>query len=241
MTFAAGSFLMRSAGVVLNDLADQAVDREVARTKTRPLASGELSFGHACGLAALLLGAALGLVLTLNRLTLLLSPIAVVLAGLYPFAKRVVHVPQAILGIAFGWGTIMAWAASRGTVESPAWLLFGATTCWAIGYDTIYALQDREDDRRIGVKSSALFFDRWTWLAVAAAFGGMLSLLALAGWSMRIGWMYYAALAVSAALLAVQVTELTGSVAPARAFTLFHRHVWIGSGILAGMLAGFFW
>ncbi len=241
VTFAAGSFLMRSAGVVLNDLADRAVDREVARTRTRPLASGELGFGHACLLAAFLLGAALTLVLTLNQLTLLLSPIAVVLAGLYPFAKRVVHVPQAMLGIAFGWGTIMAWAASRGTVESPAWLLFGATICWAIGYDTIYALQDREDDRRIGVKSSALFFGRWTWLAVAAALGMMLTFLALAGWSIGIGWIYYAALAVAGGFFAVQVAELSGSVPAARAFTLFHRHVWIGSGILAGTLAGFLW
>ncbi|WP_172834239.1 4-hydroxybenzoate octaprenyltransferase [Nitrospira japonica] len=241
VTFSAGSFLMRSAGVVLNDLADRSVDREVARTRTRPLASGELSFYHACGLAALLLGAALALVLTLNQLTLLLSPIAMVLAGLYPFAKRVVHVPQAILGIAFGWGTIMAWAASRGTIESPAWLLFGATICWAVGYDTIYALQDREDDRRIGVKSSALFFDRWTWLAVAAAFGGMLTFLVLAGLETGIGWIYYAALAIAAVLFAKQTVELAGSVSAARAFTLFHRHVWIGSGILAGMLAGFLW
>jgi 4-hydroxybenzoate polyprenyltransferase len=239
--FAAGSFLMRSAGVVLNDLADRSVDREVARTKSRPLASGELSFSHACLLAALLLGSALTLVLTLNRLTLLLSPVAVLLAALYPFAKRVVHIPQAILGIAFGWGTIMAWAASRGTVEMSAWLLFGATICWAIGYDTIYALQDREDDRRIGVKSSALFFDRWTWLAVAAALGGTLTFLTLAGRFTGIGWMYYASLCAAAGLFAAQIAELIEPVSPARAFTLFHRHVWIGSGILAGMLAGFLW
>lgn len=241
ITFAAGSFLMRSAGVVLNDLADRSIDREVARTQSRPLASGELSFSHACLLAALLLGSALALVLTLNRLTLLLSPIAALLAALYPFAKRVVHIPQAILGIAFGWGTIMAWAASRGTVEMPAWLLFGATICWAIGYDTIYALQDREDDRRIGVKSSALFFNRWTWLAVAAALGGTLTFLTLAGWLTGIGWMYYASLCAAAGLFAAQIAELMGPVSPARAFTLFHRHVWIGSGILAGMLAGFLW
>ncbi|MDF0645225.1 MAG: 4-hydroxybenzoate octaprenyltransferase [Nitrospira sp.] len=239
--FSAGSFLMRSAGVVLNDLADRTVDREVARTTSRPLASGELSFRHACLLASLLLGAASALVLTLNQLTLLLSPVAVLLAALYPFAKRVVHVPQAILGLAFGWGTIMAWAASRGAVESPAWLLFGATICWAIGYDTIYALQDREDDRRIGVKSSALFFDRWTWLAVATSLGGMLSFMTLAGRLTGIGWSYYASLAIAAGLFAIQIVELTGSISPARAFTLFHRHVWIGSGILVGMLAGFLW
>ena len=101
------------------------------------------------------------LVSGLNVLTILLSPIALLLAALYPFAKRVIHLPQAILGIAFGWGTIMAWTASRDTIDAQAWLVFAATICWAIGYDTIYALQDLEDDRRIGVKSSPLFSTRF--------------------------------------------------------------------------------
>ena len=102
------------------------------------------------------------LVLQLNTLTILLSPVALLLAALYPFAKRIVHLPQAVLGIAFGWGTIMAWTASRGMLESGAWLTFAATVCWAIAYDTIYALQDRDDDRRIGIKSSALYFGSGT-------------------------------------------------------------------------------
>ena len=168
--FVAGSFVMRSAGVVMNDFADRSFDRHVARTRVRPLASGELSATHAlliCGFFLLLAGT---LVLFLDPLTILLSPIAVLLAGLYPLAKRVIHIPQAMLGIAFGWGTIMAWTASRGDIEAPAWCLFAATICWAIGYDTIYALQDREDDRRIGVKSSALLFGSSTWIAVGAVF-----------------------------------------------------------------------
>jgi len=238
LTFAIGSFLMRSAGVVLNDLADRSFDRHVARTNTRPLASGELSPRHALLVVALLVGLAGMLVTTLNSLTVLLSPIALLLAGLYPFAKRFVRVPQAMLGIAFGWGTIMAWTASRGTIEAPAWLLFGATVCWAIGYDTIYALQDQEDDRRIGVKSSALFFGRWTWLAVGSMLASMLALLGLAGWITGIGWIYYAMLGAAAILAAHQALELKAAVSATRAFDLFQRHVWLGSGILAGMIAG---
>ncbi|MDH4188008.1 MAG: 4-hydroxybenzoate octaprenyltransferase, partial [Nitrospira sp.] len=164
--FITGSFLMRSAGVVLNDLADRSFDRQVSRTKMRPLASGELTVAHALLLVCLLLMMAGLLVLLLNPLTIRLSPAALLLASLYPFAKRVIHVPQAMLGIAFGWGAIMAWAASRGTVEAPAWCIFAATICWAIGYDTIYALQDRDDDRLAGIRSSALFFGPSTWLAV---------------------------------------------------------------------------
>jgi 4-hydroxybenzoate polyprenyltransferase len=203
------------------------------------VASGELLPQQALLVAVILLGLAGLLVLTLNPLTLLLSPIAVALAGLYPFAKRIVYVPQGILGIAFGWGAIMAWAASRGAVEAPAWLLFGATVCWAIGYDTIYALQDQEDDRRIGVKSSALFFGRWTWLAVGAALSAMFVLLGLAGWVARIGWIYYMVLGTIALLCLNQALGLRRTVTAARAFELFHQHVWFGSGILAGLLAGF--
>ena len=131
----------------------------------------------------------------LNVQTILLSPIAILFAALYPFAKRIIHIPQAMLGIAFGWGTIMAWTASRGTIEAPAWCIFAATICWAIGYDTIYALQDRQDDRRIGVKSSALFFGSSTWLAVGIALAVMLILLGIAGWLADIGWIYYGVLA----------------------------------------------
>ena len=161
---------------MLNDLADRSFDRHVTRTRVRPLASGELSPIHALLVVGLFLLLAGMLVMLLDPLTILLSPIAVLLAGLYPFAKRVIHIPQAMLGIAFGWGTIMAWTASRGAIEAPAWCLFAATVCWAIGYDTIYALQDREDDRRIGVKSSALLFGSSTWIAVGAVFCAMLLL-----------------------------------------------------------------
>ena len=237
--FVTGSFVMRSAGVVLNDLADRSFDRHVTRTRVRPLASGELSVTHALLVVGFFLSLAGMLVLLLDPLTILLSPIAILLAGLYPFAKRVIHVPQAILGIAFGWGTIMAWTASRGTIEAPAWCLFAATVCWAIGYDTIYALQDREDDRRIGVKSSALLFGSSTWIAVGTVFCAMLLLLGLAGWLAHIGWIYYGALAAIGVWCLRQALQLRRAVPAPTAFHMFQQHVWVGAAVFIGMVAGF--
>jgi len=237
--FALGSFLMRSAGVVLNDLADRSFDRHVARTQRRPLASGDLAPIHALMVVTILLSLAATLVYLLNVQTILLSPIALLLAALYPFAKRIIHIPQAMLGIAFGWGTIMAWTASRGTIEAPAWFIFAATICWAIGYDTIYALQDQQDDRRIGVKSSALFFGSYTWLAVGIALVVMLILLGIAGWMAEIGWIFYGVLATGGLYGVKQVVELKSPVEPARAFRMFHEHVWLGSAVLIGLIAGF--
>jgi len=239
--FMLGSFLMRSAGVILNDLADQSFDRHVTRTRERPLASGELRPRHALVMLAILLTLAAWLVVQLNPLTVMLSPVAFALAALYPFAKRVVHLPQAVLGVAFGWGTIMAWSASRDTIEAAAWLTFGATICWAIAYDTIYALQDMEDDRRIGVKSSALYFGSGIWLAVGMACAALLVLLAIGAGMMGIGWIAYVALAVAGTLFARQVNELRKPISSARAFELFHQHVWIGTVVLCGLVLGFLW
>jgi 4-hydroxybenzoate polyprenyltransferase len=237
--FVTGSFVMRSAGVVLNDLADRSFDRHVTRTRVRPLASGELSPTHALLVVSFFLVLAGILVLLLDPFTILLSPIAVLLAGMYPFAKRVIHVPQAMLGIAFGWGTIMAWTASRGSIEAPAWCLFAATVCWAVGYDTIYALQDREDDRRIGVKSSALLFGSSTWIAVGAVFCAMLLLLGLAGWLAHIGWIYYVALAAVGLWCLRQALQLRQTVSAPTAFRMFQQHVWVGAVLFIGMIAGF--
>jgi 4-hydroxybenzoate polyprenyltransferase len=239
LIFILGSFVMRSAGVVLNDLADRSFDRHVTRTQQRPLASGDMSPRQAIVVLAVLLIVAALLVLQLNRLTLLLSPIGLFLAALYPFAKRVVHLPQAVLGIAFGWGTIMAWTASRGTIESTAWLTFGATISWAMAYDTIYALQDREDDRRIGVKSSALYFGSGTWIAVGGAAVMMLTLLAIAAATVAIGGIAYGVLAAVGVWFAKQVNEIRNPVSPGRAFQLFREHAWIGTFILLGLVLGF--
>lgn len=237
--FVAGSFLMRSAGVVLNDLADQSFDRRVSRTKTRPLASGELTRRQAFVVLAILLFPAAGLLWLLNPLTLWLSPIALVLAALYPFSKRVLHIPQAMLGLAFGWGTIMAWAAARGTLDRTAWTVFAATIVWAIAYDTIYAIQDLEDDRRIGVKSSALFFGSSIWIAVGLMLGVMLVLLLAAGLQTGIGWPYFLMLGAVSVFFAMQTGTLRGVVTPSQAFRMFQAHVWVGLAIFVGLIAGF--
>ena len=239
--FMLGSFVMRSAGVVLNDLADRSFDRHVVRTQLRPLASGELEPRHAVVVLAVLLTLAMLLVLQLDALTMLLSPVAIALAAVYPFAKRIVHLPQAVLGIAFGWGTIMAWTASRGTIESAAWFTFAATVCWALAYDTTYALQDLDDDRRIGIKSSALYFGSRTWLAVGIACAAMLLLLGIGAEAVGIGVIAYGVLLAAGIFFAKQVNELRTPISPVRAFELFHQHVWIGTAILGGFVLGFLW
>ncbi|MBM4132297.1 MAG: 4-hydroxybenzoate octaprenyltransferase [Nitrospira sp.] len=236
--FVVGSFLMRSAGVVLNDLADRSFDRQVARTKTRPLASGALSMQASLVTAFLLLSASAGLLYFLNRLTILLSPMAFLLAVLYPFSKRFVQIPQAVLGIAFGWGAVMAWAAVRNHLDFPVWFLYAGTICWALGYDTIYALQDRDDDERIGVKSSAIYFGPRTWLAVACFFAGTLLMLGAAGWLTGLGPAFFVMLAWAGWTMSRQVRLLRGAVSQPVAFALFTQHVWIGGSILAGVWAG---
>jgi 4-hydroxybenzoate polyprenyltransferase len=238
--FALGSFLMRSAGVILNDIADRRLDRQVERTRMRPLASGKLAMGTALAVLLAILALAGGLLLLLDRLVLLLSPVALLLAAVYPFAKRVLPLPQAVLGMAFGWGVVMAWAAARGTLEPQAWLLFGGTVAWAIAYDTIYALQDVADDRRVGIRSSAILFGRWTWLAVAVSFGVLVLCLGTAGWLSGIGAVFYGVLAASCGFVSQQVRTLRGPVAPPRAFVLFRQHAWIGGAILAAFWLGFF-
>jgi 4-hydroxybenzoate polyprenyltransferase len=236
--FAAGSFLMRSAGVVLNDLTDRRFDREVARTRDRPLASGQLTAPQAFLTTAVLITLAGALLLLLNRSVWALSPVAVLLATLYPFSKRFLSIPQLVLGLAFGWGVVMAWASVRGTVETPAWLLYAATVCWAVAYDTIYAMQDRDDDARIGLYSSALLFGEWVWFAVAMALAAMLALLAEAGQLMNAGTFFYVSLLGVAALFARQVRELRGGIEAPRAFVLFKQHIWAGCLILVGLWLG---
>lgn len=230
--FVLGAFVMRSLGVVFNDLADRDFDKHVARTSNRPLASGRLAPRQALLVALVLALFAAGLVATLNWFTVLLSPIALLLAAVYPFCKRWIHIPQAVLGIAFGWGAIMAWAASRGTIAPPAWWLFAATTCWAVAYDTIYALQDREDDRRIGVKSSALFFGTGVPLAVGLFLLGMLVCLIIVGQLSGLWMGYYVALMLLAGVFLWQARRLRFPVTPPQAFIMFQQHVLAGLVIL---------
>lgn len=239
LIFVVGSFLMRSAGVVLNDLADRSFDRQVDRTRMRPLASGALGVPEALATATALVLMASSLLVFLNQLTIILSPVALLLAAIYPFTKRIIQLPQAVLGIAFGWGVVMAWAAVRGSLDNQVWLLYASTVFWAVAYDTIYALQDRADDARIGVKSSAILFGTRAWIAVGASECGMLILLAATGWMAGLGSAFYGALAAVGGFLAHQVWKLREPVSPNMAFVLFKQHVWVGWAILVGIWAGF--
>ncbi|MBA2252590.1 MAG: 4-hydroxybenzoate octaprenyltransferase [Nitrospirales bacterium] len=239
LIFAAGSFVMRSAGVVMNDLADRSFDRRVERTRTRPLASGAVTSQQAWLTIVVLLIMAACLLLLLNPLAIALSPVAVLLAAVYPFSKRVFPLPQAVLGIAFGWGVMMAWAATTSDVPLPAWLLYASTICWAIAYDTIYALQDREDDLRIGVRSSAILFGSSAWLAVACCLMLMFVLLGLTGWCYGLNAGFYGMLAAIAGFLTQQVLAVRKAISPTQAFRLFQQHVWVGWLILAGIWIGF--
>ncbi len=229
---------MRSAGVIMNDLADRSFDGQVERTRHRPLVSGQLRPKHALGLLILLLLGATGLLWFLNPLTWILAPVALVLAGLYPFCKRFLHIPQLILGVAFGWGGVMAWAAVRHELETGTWLLFAATICWAIVYDTIYAIQDREDDLKIGVKSSAILFGSYTWLGVGLAACFMLLFLSLAGEVSNLGTGYFLGLLLIAVLIGYQVVLLHSEITSQQAFTLFKQHCWIGLIVLVGIFLG---
>lgn len=234
-TFLLGAFVMRSLGVVFNDLADRNFDKHVARTSNRPLAAGRLVPWQALLVALGLTGVAAGLVATLNWLTILLSPIALLLAAIYPFCKRWIQIPQAVLGIAFGWGTIMAWAASCDSLAPAAWWLFAATTCWAVAYDTIYALQDREDDRRIGVKSSALLFGTAVPTAVGLFLLGMIGCLIIAGQLAGLGMGYYVALTLLTGAFLWQARRLRFPVTPLQAFSMFQQHVVAGLLILVAL------
>jgi 4-hydroxybenzoate polyprenyltransferase len=229
---------MRSAGVIMNDLADRSFDRQVERTRHRPLASGQLRPKDAVALLAILLFGAMGLLWFLNPFTWMLSPVALALAGLYPFCKRVLHIPQLILGVAFGWGGVMAWAAVRGELDTETWLLFGATVCWAIAYDTIYAIQDREDDRKIGIRSSAILFGSYTWLGVGTAVGLMLFFLSLVGTIGDLGTEYFLGLILIAVLMGYQIVLLRSEITSQQAFNLFKQHCWIGLIVLLGILLG---
>lgn len=236
--FIAGSFIMRSAGVIVNDLADRSFDRQVTRTQTRPLASGTLHPRHAVLFLGVLLAVAVYLLLFLNPLAIRLGPVALVLVVIYPFTKRFFRVPQLFLGLAFGWGAVMAWAAARNQLDPAAWLLYAAVTCWALAYDTIYALQDVEDDLRIGVNSSAILFGAHVWIAVGIIETAMLVLLATAGWLENLNPAFYGGLAGVAGFLSQQVRRLRGAVSPPEAFAMFKQHTVVGLVVLIGIWAG---
>ena len=232
--FVLGVVLMRSAGCVINDYADRHIDPHVRRTRERPIAAGQVTPREALVLFAVLCVLAFALVLTMNRLTILLSFMAVALAATYPFTKRYTHLPQIYLGAAFGWAVPMVYAAQTGGVPPLAWLIFVANILWSTVYDTMYAMVDRDDDMRIGVKSTAILFgdaDR--------ALIGVLQLLLMfcligVGRQAGLGAWYYGSL-LAAAGFALYQQYLIRQRAPPQCFRAFLNNNWFGAAVFAGI------
>jgi len=236
--FVLGVVLMRSAGCVINDFADRDFDPHVARTRNRPIAAGRVSPREALALFAMLgLGAFL-LVLQLNGLTIVLSFVGAFLAISYPFLKRVTHLPQFYLGAAFGWAIPMAFAAQTGSVPPLAWVLFAANVFWSVAYDTAYAMVDRDDDRRIGVKSTAILLGRYDRLAIGLCHAATLSLLVLAGTFAERGAIYFVGLLVAAAIAVYQQWMIRAR-EPASCFRAFVGNNWFGAAVSAGLFASY--
>lgn len=233
--FVVGTILMRSAGCAVNDYADRHFDKHVKRTKERPITSGKLRPHEALWLAAGLSLLALLLVMPLNPLTLWLTLPALFLAGSYPYTKRFLVIPQAYLGIAFGFGIPMAFAAQLDRVPSVAWVLVLANALWCVAYDTEYAMVDRDDDIHLGIHSSALFFGRFDVVAVMLNYGGALLALFAAGMLLHMGALYYVGLTVAAGIVVFHY----GLIRHRRredCFRAFLHNTWLGAAIFAGIV-----
>lgn len=233
--FVIGVFVMRSAGCIINDFADRNFDPHVLRTRARPLATREVSIWEALILFAILCLIALGLVLLLNRLTLELAVIGAALVISYPFMKRYTYLPQPYLGLAFGWGIPMAYAAVTGGVPSVAWLIFIANIIWATVYDTMYAMVDRPDDIRIGIKSTAILFGDLDRLVIGILQVLLLSDLLLVGYHTGMSAVYYLGIGF-ALLFAVYQQILIRRRNPQRCFQAFMNNNWFGAAVFAGIL-----
>ncbi len=235
LVFAAGVVLMRSAGCVINDYADRNIDPHVARTRDRPIAAGKVTPKEALILCAVLCLVAFGLVLLMNSLTIWLSLAGGFLAATYPFMKRYTHLPQVYLGAAFGWAVPMAFAAQTGGVPKTAWLLFVATVLWATAYDTMYGMVDREDDLKIGVKSTAILFGDSDRLITGIIQVLFLVALVLAGQSAGLGGYYYFGLLLAAGLLLYQQYLIRDREPPA-CFQAFLNNNWVGAAVFGGIV-----
>jgi 4-hydroxybenzoate polyprenyltransferase len=238
LVFSAGVWLTRSAGCVINDYADRWLDPQVERTRDRPLATGAVSGREALVVFAALMLVAFALVLTLNRLTVYLSFVGVLLAASYPYLKRYTYLPQVYLGMAFGWGIPMAFAALRGNVPPVAWLLYLANIFWATGYDTWYAMVDRDDDLRAGARSTAILFGDMDLVAQGVLYALTFSALALVGQRAHLGKWYWYGLVVAAVLVLYEfvIARYRDRDACFRAF--LHNH-WVGAAIFAGIAANY--
>ncbi|HYP70491.1 MAG TPA: 4-hydroxybenzoate octaprenyltransferase [Variovorax sp.] len=236
--FVLGTVLMRSAGCCVNDVADRDFDRHVKRTAARPVTSGEVSVREALLLGAVLALVAFGLVLTTNMATVLWSFAALAVTLFYPFAKRVFAIPQAVLGIAFSFGIPMAFAAVQGEVPAFAWLLLAGNLFWVLAYDTEYAMVDRDDDLKIGMKTSAITFGRFDVAAVMASYLLFLAVWTWAGASRGLGVVFYVGIAVALAQAAWH-WKLIHTRTREGCFKAFRQNHWLGFTVFAGVVAGY--
>ncbi|HXI35627.1 MAG TPA: 4-hydroxybenzoate octaprenyltransferase [Burkholderiales bacterium] len=236
--FALGTFVMRSAGCAINDFADRNFDPHVERTRGRPLAAREIAPREALALAALLALCAFALVLYLNRMAVLLSFAGLAIAASYPFAKRFLPMPQLYLGVAFGFGIPLAYAAIDKRLPLDCWLLLAANICYSFAYDTEYAMVDRDDDARLGVHSSALVLGRWDVAGVMASYALMLALLLAVGVITYRGWPYYLGL-VAAAGMMVYHWRLIRDRTREGCFKAFRHNNWVGAAIFAGLVLSY--
>jgi len=236
IVFVLGVILMRSAGCIMNDFADRDFDAHVKRTAQRPLPAGRVSAREALLLAGTLMLSALLLVLTLNWLTVGLAVIAALLAITYPFMKRYTYLPQVHLGLAFGWAIPMAFAAQIGAVPPVAWLILCASLLWTVAYDTMYAMVDRDDDIRIGIKSTAILFGSEDRLIIGIIQALLVAVLIVIGIRIELGGMYYVGIS-AAALLAVYQQYLIRDREPARCFEAFINNHWLGAAVFMGLLS----
>ncbi|MGL4223544.1 MAG: 4-hydroxybenzoate octaprenyltransferase [Vibrio sp.] len=233
--FVCGVFLMRSAGCVINDYADRHVDGYVQRTRQRPLPAGLVTAKQALWLFALLVVSAFGLVLTMNSLTIQLSCIGLLLAFIYPFMKRYTHLPQLVLGLAFSWSIPMAWAAQANTLPASVWALFSINVLWTIAYDTQYAMVDREDDIKIGIKSTAILFGRWDKRIIGLLQLASLGLLVALGQALTLSSYYYWGVLIAAGLFVYQ-QHLIRYRERSACFQAFLNNNYVGMTITLGLL-----
>ena len=238
LIFTLGTFLMRSAGCAINDYADQDIDKFVKRTVDRPITSGRISGKEALAVAGVLTVLAFCLILPLNALTKQLSVAAVIIAGTYPYFKRFFAIPQAYLGIAFGFGIPMGFAAITDSVPVVAWLLLLGNVFWAVAYDTEYAMVDRDDDLKIGIKTSAITFGRYDVAIIMLCYAAFLLLWLVCGWHLGLRYWYMAGLLVAAACAVYHYTLIRAR-ERMPCFAAFRHNNWLGAAVFAGVVLDF--
>jgi 4-hydroxybenzoate polyprenyltransferase len=234
LIFTIGTALMRSAGCAINDYADRDFDKHVKRTAERPLTSGRIEPWEALAIAGVLALLSFLLIVPLNALTRQLSVAAVLIAGSYPYFKRFFAIPQAYLGIAFGFGIPMAFAAIQDQVPAVAWWLLLANVFWAVAYDTEYAMVDRDDDLKIGIRTSAITFGRFDVAAVMLCYGAALAIDLACGWLLGLRWWFVGGIAVAAAIALYHYT-LIRERDRMRCFAAFRHNNWLGAALFAGV------